>query len=231
MLKKLILVVDDEIGVLKFLTANLENNGYRVVTATDGEEAIAAFEANLPHLVILDITMPKIDGFEVCHRIRQWSQVPIIVLSARLDGQDKVKLLDLGADDYITKPFDADELIARVRAVFRRSDSVSRAQSQPALSTGDLKINFSQRRVSLAGAEVPLTPIEYNLLQELALNAGRVLTHRHLLKKIWGPEYGDETHYLHTYIRRIRCKLELSSSAPSYIVTVPGVGYRFQNHI
>jgi len=229
MLKKLILVVDDEIGVLKFLKANLEGNGYSVVTATDGAEAIDAFDMNLPNLVILDITMPKMDGFEVCHRIREWSQVPIIVLSARLDGKDKIKLLDLGADDYITKPFDADELIARVRAVLRRSEPVSSAQSKPSVSIGDLEINFAQRRVALAGEEVQLTPLEYNLLQELVLNAGKVLTHRHLLNKVWGPEYGDETDYLHTFIRRIRRKLEPNSPEPLYIFTVPGVGYRFRN--
>lgn len=227
--KKLILVVDDEIGILKFLKANLEDHGYDVLTAMDGAEAIATFEMNMPNLVILDITMPKMDGFEVCHRIREWSQVPIIVLSVRLDGKDKVKLLDLGADDYITKPFDADELIARVRAVLRRSEPVSSSQAKPAVAIGDLEINFAQRRVALAGEEVQLTPTEYNLLQELILNAGKVLTHSHLLKKIWGLEYGDEINYLHTFIGRIRYKLEPNSSEPMYIITMPGVGYRFNN--
>ena len=229
MLNKLILVVDDEIGILRFLKANLEDNGYRVVTAADGTEALAAFDMNLPDLVILDITMPKMDGFEVCHRIREWSQVPIVALSARLDCKDKIKLLDQGADDYITKPFDADELIARVRAVFRRSDLVSDAQAKPAVTIGDLEINFAHRRVTLAGEEVQLTPTEYNLLQELVLNAGKVLTHRHILNKVWGPEYGDETEYLHTFVRRIRRKLEPNSSQPLYIFNVPRVGYRFRN--
>lgn len=229
MVKKLILVVDDEIGILKFLRANLEDNGYDVLTAMDGAEAIATFEMNMPNLVILDITMPKMDGFEVCRRIREWSQVPIIVLSARLDGKDKVGLLEQGADDYITKPFDADELIARVSAVLRRSEPVSSAQAKPAVAIGDLEINFAQRRVDLAGEEVQLTPKEYNLLQELILNAGKVLTHSHLLKNVWGPEYGDEINYLHTFIGRIRCKLEPNSSEPMYIITVPGIGYRFRN--
>ncbi len=229
MVKKLILVVDDEIGILKFLKANLEDHGYDVLTAMDGAEAIATFEMNMPNLVVLDITMPKMDGFEVCRRVREWSQVPIIVLSARLAGEDKVELLDLGADDYITKPFYADELIARVSAVLRRSEPVSSAQTKPSVSIGDLEINFAQRRVALSGEDIQLTPTEYNLLQELALNAGKVLTHSHLLKKVWGPEYGGETDYLHTFIRRLRRKLEPDSPEPLYIITVPGVGYRFKN--
>jgi len=178
--------------------------------------------------VILDIMMPKVDGFEVCQRLREWSQIPIIMLSARGDEEDKVKCLDLGADDYITKPFGVEELLARVKAVFRRTQAVGATLTRPAFTSGDLTINFVERRVTIADREVKLTPTEYNLLQELVLNAGKVLTHTHLLSKVWGPEYRDEREYLHVFIRRLRNKLEPDPTNPSYIITVPGVGYQFK---
>jgi len=227
--KKRILLVDDEIGIIKFVRAKLAVQGYDVLTAMDGAQAIHVFETELPDLIVLDITMPKMDGFEVCSRIREWSQIPIIMLSARGDEMDKVKCLELGADDYITKPFGAKELIARVSAVLRRTAATLVTPAQPSVVNGDLEINFAQRRVTLAGEEIQLTPTEYSLLQELSLNVGKVLTHGHLLKKVWGPEYGDETDYLHTFIRRLRRKLEPDSPEPLYIVTMPGVGYRFRN--
>ena len=229
MVKKRILLVDDEIGIIKFVRAKLAAQGYDVLTAMDGAQAIHVFETELPDLIVLDITMPKMDGFEVCSRIREWSQIPIIMLSARGDEMDKVKCLELGADDYITKPFGAKELIARVSAVLRRTAATPVTPTQPSVVNGDLEINFAQRRVALAGEEIQLTPTEYSLLQELALNAGKVLTHGHLLKKVWGPEYGNETDYLHTFIRRLRRKLEPDSPEPLYIVTLLGVGYRFNN--
>jgi len=151
------------------------------------------------------------------------------MLSARRDEIDKVKCLEIGADDYITKPFGAKELIARVSAVLRRTAATSVTPTQPSVISGDLEINFALRKVTLAGEEIQLTPTEYNLLQEFALNAGKVLTHTHLLRKVWGPEYGNETDYLHTFIRRLRRKLEPDSSELLYIVNVPGVGYRFKN--
>ena len=229
MKKTRILVVDDELSIIKFLRANLEASGYEVLAAMDGAEALQTFEIELPDLVVLDIMMPKMDGFEVCRRLREWSQVPIIMLSARGDVSDKVKCLDLGADDYITKPFGAGELIARVSAVLRRTESAAAVPTQPSFSSGDLEINFAQRKVTIAGKEVKLTPTEYSLLQEFVLNAGKVLTHTHLLNKIWGPEYRDEREYLHVFIPRLRAKLEADPTNPKYIVTISGVGYQFTN--
>ena len=229
MKKKRILVVDDELSIVKFLRANLEAGGYEVLTAMDGAEAIQTVEMELPELVILDITMPKMDGFEVCRRLREWSQVPILMLSARGDEGDKVKCLDLGADDYITKPFGASELIARVRAVMRRTESAAPATTRASFASGDLKIQFAQRLVTVAGEEVKLTPTEYSLLQELVLNAGKVLTHAHLLNKVWGPEYREDRQYLHVFVRRLRDKLETDPTNPRHIVTVSGIGYQFQD--
>ena len=227
--KTRILVVDDELSIIKFLRANLESKGYEVLTAINGAEALQTFEMELPDLVILDIMMPKMDGFEVCRRLREWSQIPIIMLSARGDESDKVKCLDLGADDYITKPFGKDELIARVRAVTRRTETAASMPTQPSFTSGDLEISFAQRRVTVAGKEVKLTPTEYTLLQEFVLNAGKVLTHTHLLNKVWGPEYSEEREYLHVFVRRLRAKLEPAPTNPRYIVTVPGVGYQFKD--
>ena len=229
MVKTRVLVVDDELSIIKFLRANLEASGCEVLTALDGAEALQSFEMELPDLVILDIMMPKMDGFEVCRRLREWSQVPIIMLSARGDESDKVKCLDLGADDYITKPFGKDELIARVRAVMRRTESAATVPPQPSFSRGDLEINFVKRQVTVAGTEVKLTPTEYSLLQELVLNAGKVLTHTHLLNKVWGPEYREDTQYLHVFVRRLRAKLEADPTNPRHIITVPGVGYQFKD--
>jgi len=228
MSKTRILVVDDELSIIKFLRANLESKGYEVLAAMDGAEALQTFEMELPDLVILDIMMPKTDGFEVCRQLREWSQVPIIMLSARGDESDKVKCLDLGADDYITKPFGASELIARVRAALRRTEAAT-IPSQPSFASGDLQISFAQRRVTIAGKEVKLTPTEYSLLQEFVLNAGKVLTHTHLLNKVWGSEYREDTQYLHVFVRRLRAKLEADPTNPRYITTVPGVGYEFKD--
>jgi len=223
-----VLIVDDDPAIIKFLRANLKAEDYETLAALDGAEALETIERELPDLVILDIMMPKVDGFEVCRQLREWSQIPIIVLSARGDEQDKVKCLDLGADDYITKPFGVEELLARVKAVFRRTQAIGATATQPAFSSDDLEINFAQRKVTIAGDEVKLTPTEYHLLQELVLNAGKVLTHIHLLNKVWGPEYRDEREYLHVFIRRLRNKLEPDRANPRYILSVPGVGYQFK---
>jgi len=229
MSKTRILVVDDELSIIKLLRANLEARGYEVLAATDGVGALQAFEMELPDLVILDIMMPKMDGFEVCRRLREWTQIPIIMLSARGDVSDKVKCLSLGADDYITKPFGVGELIARVRAVLRRTEAAAAISNQPSFTSGDLQISFAQRRVTIAGKEVKLTPTEYSLLQEFVLNAGKVLTHTHLLNKVWGSEYREEREYLHVFVRRLRAKLEPDPANPRYITTVPGVGYQFKD--
>jgi two-component system KDP operon response regulator KdpE len=228
MAKTCILVVDDEPGIVRFVRANLEARGYRVLTAMDGAEALRKIEMELPDLVILDIMMPKMDGFEVCRRLREWSQIPTIMLSARGDEADKIKCLDLGADDYMTKPFGTGELLARVRAVLRRTETTT-VSTQPLFTSGDLRISFAQRRVTVASKEVRLTPTEYSLLQEFVLNAGKTLTHSHLLNRVWGPEYRDEREYLHVFVRRLRTKLEADATNPKYIMTVPGVGYRFKD--
>ncbi len=221
-----ILVVDDELETLKYVGANLSARGYDVLTAEDGRAALKVFKESVMDLVILDIMMPGPDGFEVCQAIRRQSDVPIIMLSARGREKDIVRALDLGADDYLTKPFGVNEMLARVRAVLRRTAQTPTAPHPPVIA-GALEIDFATRRVTVHGREVRLTPTEYDLLAHLAINAGRVLSHRVLLQAVWGPEYGDETEYLWTYIRRLRRKIESDPSAPRYILTQPGVGYYF----
>jgi len=228
MKKTRILIVDDELSILKYLRANLEAEGYEVLSAMDGAQALQTLEAELPDLVVLDIMMPEMDGLEVCRRLREWSQLPVIMLSALGDESDKVQCLDLGADDYITKPFGKDEFIARVRAVMRRAEAASPTPTTPSIKSGDLEINFSKRKVTVSGKEVALTSTEYALLQELAHNAGKVLTYTHLLQKVWGTDYADEREYLHVFASRLRAKLEADPKKPRYITTVSGVGYRFE---
>lgn len=229
MVKKRILIVDDEISIIKFLRANLEEKGYEVLAAMDGEAALQVFEKEVPDLVLLDIMMPKLDGFEVCRRLREWTNIPIIMCSAKSNEGDKVKSLDLGADDYITKPFGAPELLARVNANLRRSDMSNTKPSGPSFVCGDLTVNFAGRQVTVAGKDIKLTPTEFNLLQEFVLNVDKVLTHTYLLNKVWGPEYHDETEYLHVFARRLRMKLEHDPAEPKMITTVPGIGYQFHN--
>ncbi|MCK5319395.1 MAG: response regulator transcription factor [Anaerolineales bacterium] len=220
-----ILIVDDDLVIIKFLRANLKASDYDTLTAMDGAEALEVIERELPDLVILDIMMPNMDGFEVCRQLREWSRLPVIMLSARGDVTDKVKCLNLGADDYITKPFGVAELTARVRSMLRRTKAAA-ISTPPSFTSGDLKINFAQRQVTIAGNEVKLTPTEYRLLEEFVVNAGKVLTHKYLLNKVWGPEYGEEKEYLRVFIARLRTKLEADPKNPRYIITVPGVGYQ-----
>ncbi len=222
-----ILIVDDELTIIKFLRARLEAGGFETLASIDGAEALRAIERELPDLVILDIMLPSMDGFEVCRRLREWSQIPIIMLSGRDTEAEKVKCLGLGADDYITKPFNVNELMARIRAVLRRTEAVGAIATQPSFTSGDLKVNFVERGVTVADNEVKLTPIEYGLLQEFVLNVGKVLTHRYLLNKVWGPDYGGEAEYIRVFVGRLRAKLELNRTIPRYIITVPGVGYKF----
>ncbi len=224
-----IVVVDDELAIVKVVKANLEAEGYEVLTAMDGAQALQIVEMEPPELVILDIMMPNINGLEVCRRLREWSKIPIIMLSAKGDEVDKVKCFDLGADDYITKPFGAKELLARVKAVLSRAKVTATMPEQPSFSGDFLQVNFSKRQVSVAGDRVNLTPTEYSLLQEFVLNAGRVLTYSYLLKKVWGPEYRDEREYLYVFVRRLRAKLEPDPAKPRYIMTVSGIGYQFQD--
>ena len=227
MVKARILVVDDELSILRYVSACLRKEGYEPTIANNGQDALTMAEEQNPRLVLLDIMMPMMDGFEVLRRLREWSHVPVIMVSAKADEKDKVKCLDLGADDYITKPFGIEELLARVRAVLRRTEAAS-APTRTSFASGDLNISFAQRQVTVAGKEVKLTPTEYNLLQELVLNAGKVLTYTHLLNKVWGSEYRDEREYLHVFVRRLRTKLEPEAPEPKYITTVSGVGYQFK---
>jgi two-component system KDP operon response regulator KdpE len=225
-----IVVADDEQAILRMLTRNLTRRGYEVVTAADGEEALNQIEDTRPDLVILDLMMPRLDGLEVCRKVREWSQVPIIILSARGEESRKVEALDLGADDYLTKPFGLDELLARVRVALRRVSQMKEANAAgnaPIYRSGELVIDLARREVTVRGQEIKLTPHQYDLLKYLAQNAGRVITHRSALINVWGPEYGQETQYLHVFIGQLRHKIEPDSSHPIYILTEPGVGYRF----
>jgi len=222
-----VLVVDDDQAILRFLCANLKARGYEVTTAMDGEEALDAVEREPVNLIILDIMMPKLDGVEVCRRIREWSKVPIIMLSARGDETGKVKCLELGADDYLTKPFGVAELLARINTALRHYDATRAAPTQPTFACDDMEVNFASRRVTVHGEEVKLTPTEYLLLQQLVANTDKVLTHGMLLQRVWGEHYYSEKEYLRVFIGRLRKKLEPDPENPKYIITIPGVGYHF----
>lgn len=225
MRKTRVLVVDDELSIVKFLSANLRENGFEVSAAMNGVDALETFEKDLPDLVVLDIMMPKMDGFEVCRRLREWSKTPIIMLSARGDESDKVECLGLGADDYVTKPFGAEELLARVQAVLRRTQSAGVSSSQPAFCRGELKVDFAAHQVTLGEQEVKLTATESAILTYLAQNAGRLITTAQLLEKVWGAEYAGETHILQVNVARLRKKLRDNGRKPRYIQTRPGIGY------
>ncbi len=220
-----ILAVDDEPHVLKLVKANLESSGYRVLTALDGEQAITLVEREVPDLVILDIMLPKMDGYAVCRRIREFSAVPVIMLTARSAQVDLVHGFEVGADDYLTKPFSVTELLMRVQAVLRRSKWPEEVVTRQGFNAGPIEIDFAQHRVTVDGELVKLTPTEYRLLVYLASNANRVIMHRELLRAVWGPEYGDETEYLRVYMRYLRQKLEPNPSDPQYLLTQPGAGY------
>ncbi len=221
-----VLIVDDEPETLKYVGMNLRARGYDVATAEDGAEAMQRIESEPFDLILLDITMPGPDGFAVCASVRRHSAVPIIMLSARGQERDKVRALDLGADDYITKPFGIEELLARVRSALRRSQQDVTGDER--VTYGGLSIDFGRRQVVIDGVEVKLTPTEYGLLVQLVRSNGKVLTHTALLQRVWGPEYRDEHEYLWAYIRRLRRKLEADPEHPSYLLTEPGVGYRFR---
>lgn len=225
--KPRVLVVDDDQAILRLLCTNLKARGYEIETAVNGEEALETVDREPVHLVILDIMMPKLDGVEVCRRIRTWSQVPIIMLSARGDETDKVQCLELGADDYLTKPFGIAELMARISTALRHSEAHRAAPAESTFSCGEIEINFARRRVTVDGEEVRLTPVEYSLLQQLAVNAEKVLTHSMLLQRVWGEQYHSEKEYLRVFIGRLRKKLEPDPENPKYIITTPGVGYHF----
>jgi two-component system KDP operon response regulator KdpE len=225
---KRILLAEDEVALRDFVSRNLRARGFEVLEASNGLEAVALWERENPHLLILDVMMPRMDGLEVCRRVREHSAVPIIVLTALDSESDKVSALDLGADDYLTKPFGVEELLARVRAVLRRTQWEAMPPTVSGTKQfGDLEVDLTGHIVRLRGEEVRLSPIEFALLEQLITNAGKVLTHRLLLQRIWGPEYGGEAEYLRVYINRLRHKLEPDPANPRYILTEPGVGYRF----
>ena len=231
--KTMILVADDDPQLLRLVTRNLELEGYEVVAVPDGQQALDRIEARVPDLILLDVMMPRLDGFAVCQRVREFSAVPIIIVTARGQDQDKVRGLDLGADDYLTKPFSVDELLARVRAVLRRAQLTAHEGGQGLQSTttiGGLTVDYAQHRVTMHGREVALTPIEYRLLAYLTQNAGRVVTQDLLLEHVWGAEYVGESHMLQVNVNRLRRKLEPDPAAPRYLLTRVGVGYYLTLH-
>ena len=219
-----ILVVDDEPQIRRVLRATLSSEGYAIVEARDGEAALSEFRRERPDLVLLDMNMPGIDGLVTCRDIRAASSVPIIMLTVRSSEKDKVRSLDAGADDYVTKPFSMEELLARIRAALRRT---APNDALAAVVTKDLKIDFESRSVVASGEDVHLTPKEFELLRHLVANQGKPLSHRRLLQAIWGPDYGDETEYLRVTVNQLRKKIEPEPSRPKYILTEPWVGYRF----
>jgi two-component system KDP operon response regulator KdpE len=220
-----ILVVDDEPKIRMFIRANLEARGYEVIVAQDGSEAVEKASLELPDIVVLDVNMPQMDGIEACRRIREWTDIPIIVLSVRGDEKDKVSALDEGADDYVTKPFGIEELLARIRVALRRS--IAGNSSLPFFCAGDLEVDLSKRLVLKNGAVIKLTGTEYELLTYFISNCDKILTHQELLHNTWGPEYGEESEYLRVFIRQLRRKIENDPSNPQFIITVPRIGYRF----
>ncbi|TET12686.1 MAG: response regulator transcription factor [Dehalococcoidia bacterium] len=225
--KTSILLVDDDPRLIRFARANLESVGYEVIVAGEAGAALQLLDRDMPDLAILDIMLPGMDGFELCHRIRQFSAVPIIMLTAKADETDKVKGLRLGADDYLTKPFGVEELLARVEAVLRRAKHPEETTVSPTFSYSDFSIDFLRHRVTVRGEEVSFTPTEYRLLFELAKNAGRVMFHEELLSRVWGTEYQNEVEYLRAYVRHLRQKIEDDPRQPQYILSKPGIGYMF----
>ena len=223
--KPKILIADDEPKIRMFLRANLNARGYDVHLAKDGVEAVEMAGLVLPDLIVLDVKMPRMDGIEACRRIREWADMPIIILSVRDDEKDKVSALDGGADDYVTKPFSIEELLARIRVALRRvAGTVTEA---PVFTAGDLEVDLSGRQARLRGQEIKLTRTEYSLLAYLVANVGKVLTHREILHSVWGTEYGDEIEYVRTFINQLRRKIEDDPSNPRYILTEQRTGYRF----
>ncbi|MGA2158926.1 MAG: response regulator transcription factor [Dehalococcoidia bacterium] len=223
--KSRILVVDDEPKIRMFMRANLEALGYEVYLAEDGIEAVETAGSVIPNLIILDVNMPRMDGIEACRRIREWADMPIIMLSVREDEKDKVRALDEGADDYITKPFGIDELLARIRVALRRASGP--AVIIPVLVIGNLEIDLSRRLVKKRGQIVKLTRTEYELLAYFVCNCGKLLTHADLLRNVWGPEYREEREYVRVFIGQLRHKIEDDPSNPQLIVTESRIGYRF----
>jgi two-component system, OmpR family, KDP operon response regulator KdpE len=221
-----ILVVDDEPGIERAVRTILDRNGFQVEVAESGEQALESYRRRRPDVVLLDLGLPDMDGLTVLEEIRKLGNTPVVVLSVRGRERDKVAALDSGADDYLTKPFGVDELIARLRVALRHSLGAASMGVAPIFRTGDLEVDLERRMVRVEGAQVRLTPTEYELLKAFVGHPNKVMTDRMLLQEVWGPEYGDEAHYLHVYVGRLRRKLERDPQEPRYVITDPGVGYR-----
>jgi len=218
-----ILVIDDEVEIRRLLKVALTAYGYDIGEVANGQEGLAQAALFHPDLLILDMSLPDLDGLEVIRRLREWSKVPVIILSVREQEQDKIQALEEGADDYVTKPFSMGELIARIRVALRHQIV---GNDEPVLILGVLTIDLAHRQVSIDDKQIKLTPIEYEILKHLAINSGKVLTHRYLLTNVWGKEYQNQNHYLRIYIRQLRRKIEPNPTQPIYILTEPGIGYR-----
>jgi two-component system KDP operon response regulator KdpE len=222
-----LLVIDDEPQVRRFLRSSLASTDYKVIEAATGEAGLAEAASKRPNVILLDLGLPDLDGIDVTRRLREWTQTPIIILSARGQDQDKIAALDAGADDYLTKPFSLPELLARIRVAERHAEQMD-DKKDAVFTLGDLRIDRAGRVVTVSGAEVRLTPIEYKLLTTLARKAGHVLTYQQLLKEVWGPRYATQKQYLHVYMGHLRSKLEHDPARPRFLVTEPGVGYRLK---
>lgn len=226
--KELILLIEDEPQMRRFLRITLQTQGYRLVEAATAQEGLMQATTRNPDVVLLDLGLPDLDGLEVTKRLREWSQTPIIVISAREQEQDKVKALDAGADDYLTKPFNASELLARIRVALRHGARQNTDLNEPVFTLRNLRVDLAQRQVFVSDKEVHLTPIEYKLLMVLVRHAGKVITHTQLLKEVWGPAHTNEVQYLRVYMTQLRHKLETDPARPRFLMNEPGIGYRLK---
>jgi two-component system KDP operon response regulator KdpE len=226
--KELILLIEDEPQMRRFLRITLRSHGYRLVEAATAQEGLMQATTRNPDVVLLDLGLPDLDGLEVTKRLREWTQTPIIVISAREQEQDKVKALDAGADDYLTKPFSAGELLARIRVSLRHALRQRAGRNEPVFLMDNLRVDLAQRQVFLDEREIHLTPIEYKLLTTLIRHAGKVITHRQLLTEVWGPAHADEVQYLRVYMTQLRHKLEADPARPKFLMNEPGIGYRLK---
>jgi len=220
-----VLLIEDDVAIRRFLRTALEANGYRYLEAANGEEGVAMASTHVPDLVLLDIGLPDISGFDVVARLRAWSRVPILILTARGQEQDKIRALDAGSDDYVSEPCSAGEPLARARVALRHAAGAAH-EDAAAFKVGELQVDLVRRHVTVGGAEVRLTPIEYKLLTTLVKHAGKVVTHQQLLRDVWGPSHDDQSHYVRVYMAHLRHKIEAEAARPRYLLTEPGVGYR-----
>jgi len=227
--KELILLIEDEPQMRRFLRITLQTHGYRLVEAATAQEGLMQATTRNPDVVLLDLGLPDLDGLEVTKRLREWTQTPIIIISAREQERDKINALDAGADDYLTKPFNAGELLARIRVALRHAAARDSGREEPVFVLQNLRVDLAQRQVFIDNKEVHLTPIEYKLLLALVRHAGKVITHRQLLKEVWGPAHVDEVQYLRVYMTQLRHKLESDPTRPRFLMNEPGIGYRLKS--